>query len=410
MIRHLTRRGFLASATAAVGIPIAADVPLGKLHVTKFVVYKATVRWRDLLFLEVHTDGGLVGYGEGSLYTRVPMVEEGLRWLEPHMAGLDPSGVPDHWDRLYYRLTRWRSGPVIVTALSALDIALWDLEAKRLGVPLWRLLGASPQNKIRPYFTHWDRTFESTNPAAFGPAAKEARADGWTAVKFDAATNEPTESKRIAGTVQRLEAIRSAVGDDLDIALEMGESMTPREAIRFAEAMKPYHPLFLEEITLRDNPEAMAQVAAKSPVPLATGEGLNSRYEFLRLLQSKGAAILQPDVLHCGGITELRRIADLALPFEAELAPHQCYGPIAHAASANAVMGCRSLLLHEWEAQDDALFREVTEGTYPVQKDGTITLSDRPGLGIAMNFAEFAKRFPFQPGARSMPVRMKGPS
>jgi galactonate dehydratase len=121
------------------------------------------------------------------------------------------------------------------------------------------------------------------------------------------------------------------------------------------------------------------------------------------LLDAKGAAIVQPDVLHCGGVTELRRIASLAETYGVEIAPHQCYGPVAHVASLAAVSGCRNLLAHEWEAEDDPIFAEVTQGKYPVQNGGVVSLPDGPGLGIAMDFAEFGRRFPFHEGRRMMP-------
>jgi galactonate dehydratase len=143
--------------------------------------------------------------------------------------------------------------------------------------------------------------------------------------------------------------------------------------------------------------------AAKSRVPLATGEGLQTRFEFRRLLDAKGASIIQPDVLHCGGITELRRIARFAEVYGVEVAPHQCYGPIAHVASLHAVAGCRNFLIHEWEAEDDDRFQEACGGAYPVQQGGVIALADKPGLGLSMDFAAFCRRFPYKTAPRSMP-------
>jgi galactonate dehydratase len=371
------------------------------MKITGFVVHKATLRWRDLVFVEIHTDAGLVGLGEGSLHTRATLVEEALRWLEPHFVGQDPAGVEDHWDRMYYRLTRWRSGPVLMSALAAVDIALWDLEGKRLGVPVWRLLGAAPGTRLRVYYTHWDSVVRVKTPEGFGDAARAAQAAGWTGVKFGALRG-PTEQDAIDRAVARLAAIRQAAGDKLDIGLEVGESMTARQALRFAQAVAPYHPLFLEEPTLREIPEAMTELAAKSPVPIATGEGLIHRFEFRRLLELKGAQIIQPDVLHCGGITELRRIARYAEVFGVEVAPHQCCGPVGHVASVVALAGCRNFLIHEWEAEDDALYQEVTGGRYPVQRDGRVGLPDGVGLGLEFDGAAFARRFPYRGGARKM--------
>ncbi len=182
----------------------------------------------------------------------------------------------------------------------------------------------------------------------------------------------------------------------MDIGLEAAETFSPRSAIQFARAMEPYRILFLEEPTLRENPAGLGEVAAKSPVPIATGEGLLSRFEFRPLLDAKGAAIIQPDVMHAGGITEIRKIANLAETYGVEIAPHQCSGPIAHVASLAAMSVCRNFLIQEWEAEDDKIFRELTNNTYPAQSNGSIPLPEGPGLGITVDFAEFKKRFPFK--------------
>jgi galactonate dehydratase len=368
----------------------------GKLKITGFRTHKVTLRWRDLLFLEVLTDGGITGLGEATLETRTDLSEQALRWLEQHMIGLDPTAIEDHWDRNYYRLSRWRNGPDIYTALSAVDMALWDIEGKRLGVPVWRLLGGPLHPKLRVYHTHWDATLPARTPAAISEHAARTHEKGWTAIKFTVPLRGPEpERRRIA--VQQLEAIRKAVGDAMDICLEAAEAYTTRSAIEFARAVAPYRPLFLEEPVWRENPAALGEVAAKSPVTIATGEGLFSRYEFRQLLEAKGAAIIQPDVMHAGGITEIRKIANLAEPFGAEVAPHQCSGPIGHVASINAMSVCRNFLIQEWEGADDALYLELTGGKYPVQKEGYVTLPQGAGFGIEVDFEQFKRRFPYKP-------------
>jgi galactonate dehydratase len=385
----------LAASTAAWPQAPSAPQHAGQVKITKLVYYPSTIRWRDLLFLEVHTDAGIVGLGEGTCHGRVDVVEAALRWLEPYVIGIDPVGPEKQWERIKYQLTRWSSGIIPLTALSALDIAFWDIEGKRLGVPVWRLLGGSIHPRFRNYHTHWDATVGSTRPEAFAERAVETRKNGWTAVKFTV-PKAPTESERIANAVALLSAMRKAVGDDLDIGLEFFESMTTRQAIRMAQALEPYHPFFMEEPLPRENPpSAFGELAAKTSVPIATGEGILSRYDFRPLLEAKGAAIIQPDVVKCGGITEIRKIAALAECYGVELAPHMCYGPVAHVASLHAMSVCRNFLIHEWEGADDKLFLEATNGTYPVQKDGYVTLPDKPGLGIEFDAAQLARRYPF---------------
>ncbi|MGH9665540.1 MAG: mandelate racemase/muconate lactonizing enzyme family protein, partial [Bryobacteraceae bacterium] len=366
------------------------------MKITRFHIHKVTLRWRDLVFLEVQTDAGIIGLGEATLETRAEMAEAGLRWLEESFRGLDPSGVEKHWDRSYYQLSRWRNGPAANSALSAVDIALWDIEGKRLGVPVWRLLEGPIRNELRVYHTHWNAVLKKPrSPEAMGELAAETRAKGWTAVKWTIVMGG-TEASRIASTVAELEAVRKAVGDSMDLCLEAAETFTPRSAIQFAGALAPYRPLFLEEPTLRENPAGLGEVAAKSLVPIATGEGLFSRFEFRQLLEARGAAIVQPDVMHAGGITEIRKIANLAESFGAEIAPHQCSGPIGHVASIHAMSVCHNFLIQEWEAADDALYTELTRGLYPVQRSGVVRLPEGPGLGISVDFAEFERRCPYR--------------
>ena len=376
--------------------PLRSASGPGKLKITHFEIHKVTLRWRDLVFLEVHTDGGLTGLGEATLETRADSAEQGLRWLEESFVGRDPSGMEDHWDRSYYRLSRWRNGPAANSAISAVDIALWDLEGKRLGVPVWRLLGGPIHRSLRAYFTHWHAVLPSRSPEALAEHAVRTASQGWTAVKWTLPLSGP-EPERIRQAAAELEAVRKAVGDRLDLCLEAAESFSARSAIQFTRAIAPYRPLFLEEPTWRENPAALGEIAAQSPIPIATGEGLFSRYEFRQLLDAKGAAIVQPDVIHAGGITEIRKIAALAETYGAEIVPHQCSGPIAHVASLAAMSVCRNFLIQEWEAADDGLYRELTGGSYPVQKNGVIALPEGPGLGIEVDFAQFKKRCPYKP-------------
>lgn len=325
-MRHLSRREWMARIPlAALAVPRFAEgrpEPPGKIKITKFVLHKSTLRWRDLLFLEIHTDAGLVGIGEGTCHNRVDVVESAIRWLEPHMVGQDPAGPEYHWDRNYWGLTRWRTGPMLMTALSAVDLALWDLEGKRMGVPVARLLGGPVKNKLRAYFTHFNNELKDLSPQGYAERASEIKSKGWTAAKWSIARAN-SETERNAEGVARVAAVRKAVGRDFDIGLEMFESYSPRAALRFARALEPYDVLFIEEPVQREIPAAFTELAAQSPVPIATGEGLLSRYEFKLLLDAKGASIIQPDVVKCGGITEMKKIANMAEAYNVEVAPHK---------------------------------------------------------------------------------------
>ena len=401
----MNRRAFGAAFAAPFLLP--AFEPTGKIKITKFEIHKVTVRWRDLLFLEVHTDAGITGLGEATLESRTETAEAVLRWLEPEYIGLDPTGPESHWNRIYYVATRWRNGPDLMTGLSAVDMALWDIEAKRLGVPLHRLLGGPLRRGMRAYFTHWDASIapEKRDVGSLAELAAKTLEQGWTAVKYTL-PGVGSELERIDRDVAEAAAIRKVAGSKADIALECAETFSVRSAIQFAQAVAPVRPLFLEEPTLRENPAGLGEVAAKSPVPIATGEGLVSRFEFKQLLDARGAAVIQPDVLHAGGVTELRKIAAMAEAYGVEVAPHSCSGPVAHMASLATMSVCRNFLIHEWEAADDDLFREVTGGTYVTQRDGLVSLSDAPGIGLQVDFADFKRRNPYRNTRRRAQVKI----
>jgi galactonate dehydratase len=403
----LNRRSFAKAAAFPLLAPLARpQMPVGKVKITGFEIHKVSLRWRDLLFVEVKTDAGLTGLGEATLESRTDIAESVLRWLEPEYVGQDPAGPERHWNRVYYVATRWRNGPALMTGLSAIDMALWDIEAKRLGVPLHRLLGGPIQEDQRVYFTHWDASIppEKRDVASLKDLAQETLAKGWTAVKYTVPQGGG-EMERMDRNVAELAALRNVFSNKVDIGLECAETFSVRSAIQFANAVAPYRPMFLEEPTWRENPAGLGEVAAKSPVPIATGEGLFSRFEFRQLLEAKGAAIVQPDVMHAGGVTELRKIGNLAETYGAEIAPHSCSGPIAHLASLAAMSVCRNCVIHEWEAADDAVYVEMTYGGYPVQKNGRVKLPGKPGIGIDVDFAEFRKKHPYTEVRRRAQVK-----
>jgi galactonate dehydratase len=226
----VNRRSFVKRLAS---VPLASafqgTAPLGKVKITGFDIHKVSVRWRDLMFVEVHTDAGITGLGEATLESRTDIAESVLRWLEPEYVGLDPAGPEAHWDRVYYIATRWRNGPALMTGLSAIDIALWDIEAKRLGVPLYALLGGPIQNNLRVYFTHWDASIPAgkRDIAAVTELAARTREQGWTAVKHTLPL-AATELERIDKDVAELAAIRQVFGAQVDIALECAETFTVR--------------------------------------------------------------------------------------------------------------------------------------------------------------------------------------
>jgi len=381
----LRRRAFLGM----LGALSARAAALPKIR--RFITHKHSIGSRDYLFLEIETDAGITGLGEGSLPFRVEIVEQAILWLEPHLAGKPAGGIEDQWNRMYRTLSRWRDGSVLMTALSAVDIALWDIEGKRLGEPLWRLLGSSEPKRLKAYYSHWDHGVKRRDDAGWAEWTAHSKERGWTAVKW-VVPRAPSERERIKRTVADLAAVRKAGGDDFLVGLEMFETFSVRSALEFANAVAPYQPWFIEEPVERENPGMLAEVAARSPVTVAAGEGLLSRFDFKALLDVRGARVLQPDVLHCGGITEMRKIAALCEIYGGEMAPHMWYGPVAHIASLQAMVSCRNFLAQEWDGGSEAVFAEITKGTLPKQEKGGVEPSSRPGLGLEMDWALLDKR------------------
>ncbi len=383
----MTRRRLLALAPALAAR--AGAIP----RIREFHTRKYTFAKRDYLFLEIATDAGITGIGEGSLPFRVEIVEQAIRWLEPHLAGQAATGTADQWNRMYHELSRWRDGSVLMTALSAVDIALWDIEGKRLGEPVWRLCGAGEAKRLPVYYSHWDHGLKRRTADGWAEWTAQSKAAGWNAVKWVVPRAE-SEGARIRQTVEDLAAVRKAAGDDFQIGLEMFETFSVRSAIEFARAVAPYRPWFIEEPVARENPRMLAQVAAASPVTVAAGEGLLTRADFKALLDAEGVRIVQPDVIHCGGITEMRRIAALAETYGAEVSPHMWYGPVAHMASVHAMAPVRNFLAQEWDGANEAEWAGLFDG-FPRQRGGAVELTGRPGLGLAPDWAAMDRRFPY---------------
>jgi galactonate dehydratase len=364
------------------------------VKITKIVTHKCRMDGREYLFVEVQTDAGITGLGEASLPARVEITEQAVKWLEPRLVGREASGIEAHWNRLYYEENRWRDGSVLMTALSAIDIALWDIEGKRLGVPVWRLLGGNNEKPMRVYWSHWSNQLKQRKPEALSELALKTVEEGWTAVKW-VIPRAADEQTRLRQVVSEIETIRKAVGMKLDVCLEMYETYSMRSALELARAVAPLKVMFIEEPVWRESNVAMGAIAAQSPVPLAGGEGLLNRWMFRDLLEAKGAMIIQPDIIHCGGITEIRKIAALGEVYGVEIAPHMWYGPVGHMASVQSMAGVKSFLMNEWDGYGMRRMHELTGGTLPLVVKGHVKLPEGPGLGLSMDFADWKKRFPY---------------
>jgi galactonate dehydratase len=371
------------------------------MKIVKIETFKYWANWCNWLFVKVSTDEGLYGWGEGSLHGAIESVETAIHELGAVLVGQDPSGVERHWQAMYHAW-RWRGGPTLMTALGALDIALWDLEGKRLGVPVYRLLGGPYRSALRVYSSHWLAGATTAEQAHAG--AQEAIRRGFSAFKwspFDAETLRSNERRAIAQAASLMAAARDGAGPEAEIFVECAERLSPRTAVLAARAMLPYWPGWFEEPIPFENAKAMVQLQRELPVPIATGERLLSRWEVRPLLEEGGCQVLQPDVMHAGGLTEVKRIAALADTYYIPVAPHNPGGPICNLAAMHLAAAIPNFLILEEMEGERTLRDEVC--TEPVRyAAGLFELPTGPGLGTDLKLDVLAEHsFRPQPVSRS---------
>ena len=371
------------------------------MKITAIHTFKYWVDWCNWLFVRIDTDEGLCGWGEGSLHGAIEAVETAIRELAPQLVGHDPAGPERHWHRLYHAW-RWRGGAVSQTALAALDIALWDLEGKRLGVPVARLLGGAIRTRLRAYASHWMQGADT--PQAAHDAAREAVRRGFSAFKwrpFTAAglrANEAAELRRVAAL---MEAARDGAGD-AEIFIECSEFLSPRTAPMLDRALLPFRPGWFEEPIPFENARAMVALQKDLVTPIATGERLLSRFEFRELLEGGGCRIVQPDLMHAGGFTEIRKIAALADTWYVPVAPHNPGGPICTAAAMHLAASVPNFLILE-QMEPQRAMRDRASSVPIRLEDGHLVLPEGPGLGIEPNLEALAE-MSFRPQPRSEPA------
>ncbi len=360
------------------------------MKITAITTFLVPPRW---LFVRIDTDAGISGWGEPIVEGRAHTVAAAVEELSDYLVGKDPRHIEDHWNVLY-RGGFYRGGPVLMSALAGLDQALWDIHGKALGVPVHALLGGKVRERIRVY--SW---IGGDRPADTARAAKEAVARGFTAVKMNA-TEEVQfvdSHEKVTHVLENVQAVRDAVGREIGLAVDFhGRVHKPMAKVLMRE-LAPFGLMFIEEPVLSEHLEAIPELAALSPAPIALGERLYSRFDFKRVLQTGGVDIIQPDPSHAGGITETRKIAAMAEAYDVALALHCPLGPIALAANLqldaicyNAFIQEQSLGIH-YNAANDLLDYLADRAPF-AYNDGYVAIPDGPGLGIEINQAYVDER------------------
>jgi galactonate dehydratase len=345
------------------------------MRITKLETLLVKPRW---LFLKIHTDAGLVGLGEPILEGRALTVAQAVAELEPYLLGKDPTRVVHHWQAMY-KHAFYRGGPILTSALSGVEQALWDLAGKAVGLPVYRLLGGPLRDRIKVYAHCHGATDE-----AAAQRARELVAQGFLALKTGVAGGRPARIVETPGfvacVVARFAAIREAAGAEVDIAIDFHGAVSPQTAGVLIKALEPYQPMFIEEPVQCQNVDVMADLARKTHIPIATGERIFTKWGFREILEKRAASILQPDISHAGGIFEGRLIAGMAEAYYAAIAPHCPLGPISLAAGIQLDAAIPNFLAQEQVSLGDGYLK-----TPFVVKDGYIDLPTGPGLGIELD-------------------------
>lgn len=354
------------------------------MKIVRLETFVVPPRW---LFLRVETDEGVVGWGEPIVEGRAETVRAAVHELGETLVGADPLRIEDHWQTLA-KGGFYRGGPILSSALAGIDQALWDIAGKVRGAPVHELLGGPLRERVRIY--SW---IGGDDPSASAEQAAAQIEAGLTAVKMNATGPFRFIETRaqVDATVRRAQLVRETLGDARDLALDFHGRVSPPMAKRLMAALEGVAPLFVEEPVAPELGHALAGLVAASPIPVATGERLYSRWDFRPVLEA-GVAVVQPDLSHAGGISEVRRIAALAETYGAALAPHCPLGPISLAASLQVAFATPNFLIQEqslgihYNVDNDLLDYLVDRSVFAFA-DGAIARPTAPGLGIAVDEA-----------------------
>jgi galactonate dehydratase len=371
------------------------------MQITRIKTSLVFAGWRNWTFVQVYTDTGLVGLGEGTLRSREHAVAGAIEDMSRLLVGQDPRTIQAHWQTLY-RDFHNRGGVVLMVAISAIDVALWDLLGQSLGVPLYQLLGGALRRSARAYSNGWFK--DARSPEDHARYAQDSVQAGFTALKwnpFYGAGDGWMTARDARQAVAVVQAVRQAVGDDVDLMLEAHGLFAPAAALRMAADLVPFRPLWIEEPVPPEDIGATAFVHQRCPLPVATGERLYSKFEFAPLIEARGADILQPDVTHCGGFLEARTIAAMAEVHQMALAPHNSGSPVCTAASLQLDACLPNFLIQELPVDDVPWRAELVEPPIETLVGGDLTIPDRPGLGVALN-ERVAARHPYQDPDQAM--------
>ncbi|MEZ4733528.1 MAG: galactonate dehydratase [Caldilineaceae bacterium] len=348
-------------------------------------------------FVQVHTDAGIVGLGESGAWGYLEASAGAVETFKRYLIGQDPLRIEHHWQYLY-RWSHFR-GAAIMGALSAIDIALWDIMGKHFGVPCYQLMGGKTRDKARVYYHVFGETKEELIQGCI-----DAKAQGFTAVGhltpfLDDSRDLPyfkTHVDKIEDAIETVARYREAVGRDVDLCIEIHRQLTPTEAIVLGRGIEPYHPFFYEDPVRPDHFESMAQVAQHINIPIATGERIHTIWEFEPLLRQGAVQYVRPDVCMVGGLTHAKKIAALAEAHNVGVVPHNPLSPVSTAACVQLAACIPNFALQEYPiGEHEPPKSEIVKSALRCE-DGFIIIPDAPGIGVELA-EDAAERWPYKP-------------
>ncbi len=367
---------------------LAGADPKDDIKITKLEIIP--VHTLRTIFVKMHTNAGIIGIGEGTVEGKITTVMAAIKELEQYLVGKDPRRVSHHWQAMY-RHEFYRGDVVLTSAISAVDIAMWDIKGKALGVPVYELLGGLSRDRIRLY-----------GQAESPEGAKAVLAEGYQSMKISVTKSRGRSSRYVEnpdfvqGMVENIKAIRETIGPKIDMGIEMHGDHQPQTAMLIIKALEPFQPWFYEEPIQYQNLPLMAEMAKKTYIPFATGERMVTKWQFRDLLNLGSASLLQPDVTHCGGITEMKAIATIAEAYYAGMLPHSKEGIVGAIASMHVMATIPNFVAHEipslQAAPKDKVQRSYLGKSYIkkplVMTEGNIIIKgniDGPGLGLELD-------------------------
>ena len=342
----------------------------GQVKITKLETFLVKPRW---IFLKIHTDVGVVGLGEPLLEGRALTIQTAIKEVESYLIGKDPRAIVHHWQAIY-RHAFYKGGPILTSALSGIDHALWDIKGKLLNVPVYELFGGPTRDRVRIY-----------GRAANAEDMKKRKAEGFTVIKTGVAKINPANivenPKFIKYASDNFASLREAGGPDMDIAIDFHGAISPQTSKILIKELEQYQPMFVEEPCQPQNVDTMVEIARGTHLPIATGERIFTKWGFREILEKKAASIIQPDLCHAGGITEGRIIAGMAEAYYVPIAPHNPMGPISLAVGLHLAASVPNFLVQEQVSLGEGYLKNP----FKLEKDGSVLIPKGPGLGIELD-------------------------